>query len=365
MPALLRPLFAASLLLLCSGLHAADEPAKEPAKEGEAPAAVERAPLSERSVDDAAALAKRVPEKEQQQLTAGEETFLALWKPANVGDPSGVVILVPGDGETADWPIAMAPLREKLPDSGWHTLALSLPDPQGDEPPLRPIEEAPPAGEEKKDDAAKPAEPPADSTEQAPATTPENAATPADNTPPPSGISEEQRETHATRVSARIEAAIAFAQEKKAKAIVLLGHGSGGYWAARYLADNQPKSISNLMLVAVEKPVGFSPALEDLVPNLKLATADFYYRESAIERDAAKARVQASKRQKHPAYIQVALVAIPGDRPTEQEQLYRRVKGWMSQHLQKGAARPDQPAPVEAPEPQTPPDPVEPTSPGI
>ena len=362
MPASLRPHLAALLLLLCGGLHAADEPAKEPAKEGETPAAVERAPLPERSVDDATALAKRVPEKEQQQLKAGDESFLALFKLANVGEPNGVVILVPGDGETADWPIAMAPLREKLPDSGWHTLALSLPDPQGDEPPLRPIEEAAPAGEAKKDDAAKPADAPAD---PAPATTPENAATPADNTPPPSGISEEQRKTHASRVSARIEAAIAFAQEKKAKAIVLLGHGSGGYWAARYLADNQPKAISNLMLVAAEKPVGFSPDLEDLVPNLKLATADFYYKDSALERDAAKARVQASKRQKHPAYIQVAMVAIPGDRPTEQEQLYRRVKGWMSQHLQKGAARPDQSAPVEAPEPQTPPDPVEPTSPGI
>jgi pimeloyl-ACP methyl ester carboxylesterase len=357
MPRLLRPRLALLSLLLCGALHAADEPA--PTKDGEAPAAaVERAPLSERSVDDAAALAKRVPEKEQQLLKAGDEEFLALWKLANVGDATGVIILIPGDGETADWPQAMAPLREKLPDAGWHTLSLSLPDPQGDEPPLRPIEEAaPPAGEEKKADA-----PPADTTEAAPATTPENAAVPADNTPPPSGISEEQRTTHATRVSARIEAAIAFAQEKKAKAIVLLGHGSGGYWAARYLADNKPKQVSNLILVAAEKPVGFSPVLEDLVPELKLATGDFYYKDLPLDRDAAKLRKEASKRQKHPAYIQVSMGALPGDRATEQEQLYRRVKGWLSQHLQSGAARPDAPAPAEAPEPPPPP---EPTSPGI
>ncbi|MGY4533587.1 pimeloyl-ACP methyl ester carboxylesterase [Pseudomonas sp. TE3786] len=352
----LRPYLAALTLLLCGHLQAADEPA--PTKEGEAPAAaVERAPLSERSVDDATALAKRVPEKEQQKLQAGDEEFLALWKLANVGDAIGVIILIPGDGETADWPQAMAPLREKLPDAGWHTLSLSLPDPQGDEPPLRPIEEAaPPGGEEKNADA------PAQTSEPAPATTPENAAVPADNTPPPSGISEEQRATHATRVSARIEAAIAFTQEKKAKAIVLLGHGSGGYWAARYLADNKPKQVSNLILVAAEKPVGFSPALEDLVPELKLATGDFYYNDQPLDRDAAKLRKEASKRQKHPAYIQVAMAGMPGDRATEQEQLYRRVKGWLSQHLQSGAARPDAPAPAEAPEPSPPP---EPTSPGI
>jgi pimeloyl-ACP methyl ester carboxylesterase len=353
MPRSLRPYVAALSLLLCGAVQAADEPA--PAKEGDAPAAVvERAPLAERSVDDATALAKRVPEKEQQKLSAGDEEFLALWKLANVGDAYGVIILIPGDGETADWPLTMAPLREKLPDAGWNTLSLSLPDPQGDEPPLRPIEEPTPAGgEEKKADA--PAEP-------APATTPENAAVPADTTPPPSGISDEQRSTHATRVSARIGAAIAFAQEKKAKAIVLLGHGSGGYWAARYLADNKPKQVSNLILVAAEKPVGFSPVLEDLVPELKLATGDFYYNDQPLDRDAAKLRKEASKRQKHPAYIQVAMSSLPGDRATEQEQLYRRVKGWLSQHLQSGAAQPDSPAPVEAPEPPPPP---EPTSPGI
>lgn len=359
MPLTLRPRLALLSMLLCGYLQAADEPV--PAQEGEAPAAaVERAPLAERSVDDAAALAKRVPAKEQQMLTAGDEQFLALWKLANVGEATGVVILVPGDGETADWPQTMAPLREKLPDAGWHTLSLSLPDPQGDEPPLRPAEAPAPAGgegEEKKADA-----PPAETTEAAPATTPENAAVPADNTPPTSGISEEQRATHATRVSARIEAAIAFAHEKKAKAIVLLGHGSGGYWAARYLADNKPKQVSNLILVGAEKPVGFSPALEDLVPELKLATGDFYYRDQGLAQDTARLRMQASKRQKHPAYIQVAMTSLPGDRATEQEQLYRRVKGWLSQHLQSGAARPDAPAPAGAPEPPPPP---EPTSPGI
>jgi len=354
MPLSLRPSLALVSLLLTGAVHAADEPAAS--KEGEPAAVVERAPLAERSVDDAAALAKRVPAKEQQMLTAGDEQFLALYKLANVGEPSGVVILIPGDGETADWPLAMAPLREKLPDAGWHTLSLSLPDPQGDEPPLRPLQATPPVEGDSK---------PAGTTEPAPATTPENAAVPADNTPPPSGITEEQRTTHATRVSARIEAAIAFAQEQKAKAIVLLGHGSGGYWAARYLADNKPKQVSNLILIAAEKPVGFSPALEDLVPALKLATGDFYYRDLAADRDNATLRSQAGKRQKHPAYIQVAMGALPGDRATEQEQLYRRVKGWLSQHVQAGAARPDRSTPASAPEPDAVPEPVEPASPGI
>ena len=68
----------------------------------------------------ASALERQLPQDEQQQLKAGDETFLALWKPANVGEPTGVVILVPASGESADWPQAIGPLRSKLPDAGFY-----------------------------------------------------------------------------------------------------------------------------------------------------------------------------------------------------------------------------------------------------
>jgi hypothetical protein len=44
--------------------------------------------------------------------------------------------------------------------------------------------------------------------------------------------------------------------------------------------------------------------------------------------------MQASKRQKHPSYIQIAMKALPGNRETEQEQLYRRIKGWLTLNIQ-------------------------------
>ena len=83
---------------------------------------VERAPLEERSQEDAAGLERQLPRREQQQLRAGEESFLALWQPANVSDPSGLLILLPGEGESADWPQAIGPLRHSLPDSGWNRI---------------------------------------------------------------------------------------------------------------------------------------------------------------------------------------------------------------------------------------------------
>lgn len=133
---------------------------------------------------------------------------------------------------------------------------------------------------------------------------------------------------------ARIESAIAFAEQQQAKTIVLLGHGSGAYWAARYLAERKPANIQNLLLVAAQLPAGYTPPLDELIPQLQLATGDFYYKDLPADRQAALKRSQASKRQKHPAYIQIAMKALPGNREAEQEQLYRRIRGWLTLKLQ-------------------------------
>ena len=56
-------------------------------------------------------------------LTTAAEHFSALFLPANRAVAHGVVILLPGLGETFDWPIAIGPLRRNLPDAGWHSLS--------------------------------------------------------------------------------------------------------------------------------------------------------------------------------------------------------------------------------------------------
>ena len=129
-------------LLLVHPLQAEESDSATPEASPETPAETPRAPLPERSEVDATALEQRVEQKEQQQLKAGEEPFLALWLPANVAEPSGAVIIVPGDDESADWPQGVGPLRSKLPNGGWHSLSLTLPDPNSDAPPVRIAEPA-------------------------------------------------------------------------------------------------------------------------------------------------------------------------------------------------------------------------------
>ena len=131
---------------------------------------------------------------------------------------------------------------------------------------------------------------------------------------------------------ARIDAAIAFANQQQAKAIVLLGHGSGAYWAARYLNERQPDNVKNLLMVAAELPAGFAPPLDEMVAQLAVATGDFFYKDQATDRMAALKRLQASKRAKLPNYIQVAMKALPGNLDVQHEQLYRRLRGWLQKH---------------------------------
>lgn len=341
MPRLLPP----TLIALCLGLalqqplQAEDAPASttpaDTASQSDAakptgetsPSEAPRTPLDERSAAEAGALERQLPQAEQQQLQAGEEKFLALWKPANAAEATGVVILVPGADESADWPSVIGPLRHKLPDTGWSTLSLTLPDsksaplpeavlPRAPEP-VSVTAPTPDANAENQADGA--------ASETTPAT-PE-ASAPAEATPPPAPVDP------SVRIFARLQAGIAYAEQQGAASIVLLGHGDGAYWAALFIREQKPTQIEHLVTVAAQLPAGQQPPVEELLPGLKLATGDFFYKDQAGDRSAAVKRLQASKRLAHPSYTQVALKALPGNLDAEQEQLARRVRGWLDKQL--------------------------------
>lgn len=304
-----------------------DAPVTPPGTPPAAEATPSRPPLIERSQEDAQALERRVPKAEQQPLQAGADSFLALWKPANDSDPQGAVIIVPGAGETADWPNAVGPLRQKFPDVGWHSLSVSLPDLLLDSPLAR-VQAKPATAPVQADGQTAPAkDEPADANAnvaQATAAEPEAAqGTDAE------AASQQADPADAERIFARLDAAVAFAQQHNARSIVLIGHGSGAYWAARYLSEKQPPEVQKLVMVAAQTPARVEHDLESLTPTLKVPTADIYYVTRSADRNAAMQRLQASKRQKDSQYRQLSLIAMPGNQAADQEQLFRRVRGWM------------------------------------
>ncbi|MCG6539561.1 alpha/beta hydrolase family protein [Pseudomonas sp. KSR10] len=322
-------LLSATLTALTTS--AADEPATtEPTP---APIPAERPKLPPRSDTMAADLLRQLPNSEFVNLKAGSKDFIALWRPANVGEPKGIIILLPGEGETADWPRGIGPLRRGLPDYGWHTLSLSLPDSpnliplagakEPTKPPAEPAEAEPPqptdeqtpseAGYLPEETAALPDESLTD-----------DAATGEPTEPPPAEA------TQTEQIAERIEAALAFARSKQPATIVFLGHGTGSYWAARYLQQLAPADVRRLLVIQPRQPEGQDEPLARLVPALKLATGDFYYKDDIGQRSAARERLNASRRNKHPAYLQVGLQRLTGDSKIEQEQLLRRIRGWLA-----------------------------------
>ncbi|MBT2339201.1 MULTISPECIES: alpha/beta hydrolase family protein [Pseudomonas] len=325
MPSVYRlalPALCLSLILPGAFSAQASEPAPAAAEQPVEAKPVERQPLLERSQEEATALERKIPPQEQQQLQSGSDTFLALWKPANSSDPKGVVIIVPGAGETADWPQAIGPLRKKLPDVEWSSLSITLPDLQSDVIAPRVVETSP---EVKPADTAAAAP---DATTAAPIE--QVAGGEADAADPAvAETDEEHAKADAERIFARIDAAVAYAEQQSARNIVLLGHGTGAYWAARYLNERQPSQVGRFVMVAAQTPVAAKPGLAELTPTLKLATADIFYMDKPLDRNAALERLQASKRLKGSTFSQVALKALPNP-SAEQEQLFRRVRGWLS-----------------------------------
>ncbi|QLL12906.1 alpha/beta hydrolase family protein [Pseudomonas chlororaphis] len=317
------PALCLSLILPCAFSVEADDPQPAPAEQAAAEKPAERQPLLERSQEDAAALERVIPPGEQQSLQAGSESFLALWKPANSSDPKGMVIIIPSAGETADWPQAIGPLRNRLPDADWSSLSLTLPDLQSDaaQPRIVEAEPAPAPVDTSSKDAATAAPKPIEQAAGGEAEIADHAVVES---------SEEQAKADVERIFARIDAAVTYAQQQNARSIVLLGHGSGAYWATRYLSEKQPPEIQKLVLVAAQTPSIGKPGLAELTPTLKLATADFFYKDNAQSRKSALERLQASKRLKNANFTQISLNALPGNSRAENEQLFRRVRGWLS-----------------------------------
>lgn len=317
------PTFCLALILPCATTAMAADPA--PAAAPATEPAVERAPLLPRTQEDALALEGRLPSADQQQLKAGDDSFLALWKPANTDAPQGAVVIVPGADESADWPDAVGPMRRKFPDVGWSSLSLTLPDDQTNYNVARPADTAPADAAS----AEKPKEAPKDAPKEAAATDADKAAVAEQEAAAKTAAAAELAKAQAERIFARIDSAIAFAQQNKARSIVLLGHGSGAYWAARYLSERPSPLVQKFVMVTPREPADTSPSLVELVPTLKVKTSDFVYKEHVLPRKAALERLQASKRSKGPGFTQVTLSAIPGNTAAEQEQMFRRVRGWV------------------------------------
>jgi pimeloyl-ACP methyl ester carboxylesterase len=336
--------FKKTLLLVALGMAQIAYAEETPPAPAPPSATTERTAPIERSQDAALALERTLPKNEQHMLTSGSEQFLALWKPANTPQPQGTIVLIPSDGESADWPNTVGPLRQKLPDEGWQTLSLTLPDPQHSAPQPRASTTQATTSADVDASTAQGASPAPVEGVTGTAPTPETQAEMGSGEPAQAGNAPSDakalQDAYAERVMARLAAGIDFALQRGSKQVILLGHGTGAYWAARYLAEREPSELHHLIIVDGWAPTGFSSNLDTIIPRLKVTTGDFYHSQSSIAQASAQQRRQAAKREQASTYTQIALKTIPGDPKDEQEQLYRRIRGWLGKQTTEAEPAP-------------------------
>lgn len=90
-------------------------------------------------------------------LTSNEEVFYGLFQQERSGKPQGGLLILHDLGQHGLWPDYIAPVREQLPDFGWVTLAIELPDPPAQPLPLTNLYQASAAPDSEADSANAPA----------------------------------------------------------------------------------------------------------------------------------------------------------------------------------------------------------------
>jgi hypothetical protein len=313
------------LLLLGLAAPVLAEEAPTPAPEAPTAPAAAVAPALERSQEQQQALMRQLPAEQQKTLQAGDESFLALLLPAGRAKAAGTVVLVPGDGESADWPNVVAPLRQALPTYGWQTISLSLPDPYD---PLAAIARTTAPADTDAQATSEQTPPPvtggSGTAPAAPSVAEAGSGEPAQAAVAPVDP-EAAANAQATRVLARIAAGIDLALQQGAGHIVLVGHGTGAYWAARYLAEKEPAEVKQLALIDGREPQGLPPRLEATMGKTDLQIADLVHAPGA----AAQRRKERAAQKANQGYRQIDLPVISGDRAAEQEQTLRRLRAWL------------------------------------
>lgn len=288
------------------------------------------------------------------------EKFVGLWQPDTSGQPLGAVLLLHGEGHTPDWPQTVQALRKNLPEFGWATLSIGLPNPELKPVPPREIK-AVKASEEKQTNATT-----ASNTKDTNKTKTEEPATSEaeeiydDSTDSISGgrikppAAEQSPATKPTRpaeeiVAARLRQALQFLNEKGQFNIVLLGEGMG---AARALAfiNQLPKPQKETRANAKAKMIAKRPIrafimvnarnriphqdtlLTDYLSDTELPILDISFAYHYLDKIEITERKLAAK-QKHLKHYNAIKIMAPTSQIFDGEnQLTRRIRGFLDKY---------------------------------
>lgn len=235
------------------GEPAAEAASPEPAANEAEPVPAEPPSIS-RSERDNQLLAQATPD-ETQWLDTSDGKILALFRPTENRMTKGAVLLLHAAETPPGWPAPLENLRRNLPQYGWVTLAVPLPQKYNEAAPARTLTgsqdeaaESDPAIDPTAEQAAE--EDPAEPAVPAPVPAPEESsaeAVPAASTTPP--VDEKEEATpiipRAELIAQHLDAALAFLREQGQLNLILLIDNSSVFETLQHLqaSNNQVQAL--------------------------------------------------------------------------------------------------------------------------
>ena len=354
-------LFFSFLAGLAYGEEAADEPAEDSTEEATEEIAKpppqrlsgkterDKAPANERKT--MMLLGKDIDEEHSEWLDTTYGPFMSIWYQDQSGSPKGALLIVHAEGESAHWPETTAPLHHSLPDSGWSTMAITLPLPEKKLSPKRSlptkvkrISTATSNDEQEDADAS-------DGDELAPTkkttSVKEVAATNLVSEVPASNITMVKPmgpDPEAVSL-ARLKAAVGFLHDKGQFNIVIAGYGSGAVRANALIDSLTPKIDNPNVANATKKPftafiivngsnyLPNHPQKVEWFSDPSIPVLDVFINVHQRHRLAAKTRKIAAKRAKVTTYQLIGLPEIIAQ-SQEENRLSRRIRSFLKKHVE-------------------------------
>ncbi|ETX10444.1 hypothetical protein MUS1_14505 [Marinomonas ushuaiensis DSM 15871] len=225
-------------------------------------------------------------------LEANGDPFLTLYQPSLTSSTQGCVIILHSDNEHPDWPDAVAPLRNALPEHSWCTISIEVPD----------------------------------ITKRAEAVNTQ-ISTQEDNS---QAVELPNQDT----VFSRILATIAKAQSNEIEVFALLGYKTGAAYALNFLANNSD-TANALILIDIETPATTSHySLAQQVRKIPQPILDYYINSNAGSSQFAMWRKQAANQRTeiNNDFIQLDAVPDRANGKKSKQLLVQRVRGFLKQN---------------------------------
>ncbi len=217
------------------------------------------------------------------ELKAAETPFMGIYTESEQGPTGRAVILAHGIGAHPDWPEVVHPLRVGLPEHGWSTLSIQMPILAND----AEVKEYLPLFDES---------------------------------------------------GPRLKAAVDYLHQQGAKTVVIVGHSLGASMAARFVADN-PGTVDGLVIIGLsviglDEKMNGALALE----KITLPVFDLYgSRDLDGVLKSTDARARAAHKAGNPDYRQLAIEGGDHFFVGTEDEMVRRVYGWLKSHYETPA----------------------------